>query len=125
MKKILLFLMCGVTFSLISLAQQPDTLRFDRFTEIPPIENGGDDGGLPHPKSPVTAPVVAQSGHTLYIISGCDGAGLVLIDEDDDEAYSTTILEGTTLLVLPEWLQGTFELRILSGQYIFYTEIEL
>ncbi len=122
MKKILLFLMCGVTFSLISLAQQPDTLRFDRLIQVPPIDDGGDNE---LPRNPVTSPIVAQSGHTLYIISGCDNTTLSLVDEDDDEAYSTTILEGTTMLVLPEWLEGTFELRIQREQYIFYTEIEL
>ncbi len=56
---------------------------------------------------------------------GCDDTVLSLVDEDDNEAYSTTVLEGTTMITLPEWLQGTYELRILRGQYMFYTEIEL
>ncbi len=29
------------------------------------------------------------------------------------------------MITLPEWLQGTYELRILRGQFMFYTEIEL
>ncbi len=101
--------------------QAPDTLHFNRLTLTGP----GDDGGNEYPRTPETVPTVAIDGHTLYIISGCDNTTLSLVDEDDDEAYSTTILEGTTLLVLPEWLQGTYELRILRGQYMYYAEIEL
>ena len=123
MKKILLIMLCGLALSSTVSAQAPDTLNFDRFQIIGPGD--GNIPGNPLPKSPVTSPVVAQFSHTLYIISGCDDTTLSLVDEDDDEAYSTTILEGTTMLVLPEWLQGTFELRIQRGQYIFYTEIEL
>ena len=115
--------MCGLAFSSTLKAQETDTLRFDRLI----ITGPGDDGGgeLIIPKAPVTPPVVAQDGHTLYIISGCDDTTLSIVDEYDNEAYSTTIQAGTTLLVLPEWLQGTYELRILRGQYMFYTEIEL
>ena len=47
------------------------------------------------------------------------------MDENETEAYSITILAGTTMITLPEWLEGTYELRILRGQYMFYTEIEL
>jgi len=39
--------------------------------------------------------------------------------------YSAYVLEGTTQVQLPSVLQGTYELRILRGQFMFYTEIEL
>ena len=113
--------MCGLTFSSTVSAQEIDTLRLDRLI----IKGPGDDGGNDYPKSPVQPPVVALDGHTLYIISGCDGTVLSLVDENETEAYSITILAGTTMITLPEWLQGTYELRILRGQYMFYTEIEL
>ena len=123
MKRVIFILMCGLAFSSTLKAQDTDTLRFDRLI----IKGPGDDGGgeLIIPKSPVSSPSIIQSGHTLYIISGCDDTELSLVDENDDEEYSITILAGTTMITLPEWLQGTYELRILRGQYMFYTEIDL
>lgn len=59
------------------------------------------------------------------IFSKCNKAEIVLMDENETEAYSITILAGTTMITLPEWLAGTYELRILRGQFMFYTEIEL
>ena len=76
-------------------------------------ENGGGLGSLP------------SNGHTLYLYSGCDNTEIVLIGENETEVYSTYVLEGTTQVQLPSVLQGTYELRILRGQYMFYTEIEL
>jgi len=70
-------------------------------------------------------PTVLINDHTLYFISGCDGAELAIVDITENEVYSTTISQGMTMLVLPEWLQGAFELRIQCGQYIFVAEIEL
>ena len=120
-KKGFLILLCGLALSLPSYADGADTIRVQNFTFIPPKGSGGHE----LPKAPVLPPVVALDGHTLYIISGCDDTELSLVDENDDEAYSTIVLEGTTMITRPEWLQGTYELRILRGQFMFYTEIEL
>ena len=127
MKKGILFLMlwllATMSFNTYVLADDPipDPLIF-----LGPFGPGDDNGtGNPLPKSPVISPVVAQSGHTLYLYSGCDDTTLVLLDEDDEVVYTTGISEGTTQLVLPNSIQGTYELRIQRGQYIFYTEIEL
>lgn len=122
-KKGLLILLCGLALSLPSYADGADTIRVEKLKPLPPPI--GDGGGHEHPKAPVQPPVVALDGHTLYIISGCDDTVLSLADENETEAYSITILAGTTMITLPEWLQGTYELRILRGQYMFYTEIEL
>lgn len=95
------------------------------FNVLPTTPGDNDDNGHTLPRTPLTAPVVAQDGHTLYLYSGCDDTTLVLLDEDDEVVYTTGISEGTTQLVLPNSIQGTYELRIQRGQYIFYTEIEL
>ena len=86
-------------------------------------ENGGGLGSLP--RTPVMPPTVGINGHTLYLYSGCDNTEIVLIGENETEVYSTYVLEGTTQVQLPSALQGTYELRILRGQFMFYTEIEL
>ena len=122
-KKGLLILLCGLALSLPSYADGADTIRVEKLKPLPPPI--GDGGGHEHPKAPVQPPVVALDGHTLYIISGCDDTVLSLADENETEAYSITILAGTTMITLPEWLEGTYELRILRGQFMFYTEIEL
>ena len=120
-KKGFLILLCGLALSLPSYADGADTIRVEKLKPLPPKDGGGHE----LPKAPAMPPVVALDGHTLYIISGCDDTELSLVDENDDEEYSITILAGTTMITLPEWLQGTYELRILRGQFIFYTEIEL
>lgn len=82
-------------------------------------------GLIKYPRSQVEKPSVATSGHTLYIISGCDNAELMICNLNGNEIYSTFITEGTESLTLPEWLEGTFELHIHRGNFCFYGEIEL
>lgn len=82
----------------------------------------GNHGGH---KQPIRCPELAIDGHTLYFYYGCDNTTLNLVDEDDEIVYTTEIDEGTTMLVLPEWLEGTFEIQIVSGSYTFVGEIEL
>ena len=101
----------------------PDTLGFAVTKNYPDGYDGGGNSNYPH--SPVQPPFVVREGHTLLLYSGCDGATLALIDEDDEEIYSVTILEGMSFITLPEWLEGIYELQIRRGQYVFYTEIEL
>ena len=120
-KKGFLILLCGLALLLPSYADGADTIHVEKLKPLPPPI----DGGHELPKAPALPPVVALDGHTLYIISGCDDTVLSLVDENETEAYCITILAGTTMITLPEWLQGTYELRILRGQYMFYTEIEL
>ena len=58
--------------------------------DIPPLPGGpgnGSGGEEPRPKSPVQMPTVVQDGYTLYIISGCSGATLILRDEYETEVF--------------------------------------
>ena len=61
--------------------------------DVPPLtggpgDEGGDgNGGEAKPKSPVQMPTVVQDGYTLYIISGCSGATLILRDEYETEVF--------------------------------------
>ena len=99
--------------------------------DIPPLPGGpGDDGGggsgeHSNPKSPVQMPTIVQNGHTLYIISGCAGATLILRDEYETEVYSTAITEEIDEITLPSTLSGTYEIRLIRGSQIFVGEIEL
>ena len=85
---------------------------------IPPIKP-------PFPKSPILAPTVYIDGNVLTFETSCDGCVLQLVDEDDDVVYTIVIPAGTTTLVLPATLEGTFELQINDGEWLFYADIEL
>ena len=125
-KTCFLLLLCIFELCSATRAQDLDTLHF-RTINVPGIPGPGDDdnNGGGRPRTPVLPPSVAIDGHTLYILDGCDGAELAIVSADDDEVYTASLPEGTTLLVLPEWLQGTYELQIRRGQYVFAADIEL
>ena len=96
--------------------------------DIPPLPGGpgnGDGGGNSDPKSPVQMPTVVQDGYTLYIISGCAGATLILRDEYETEVYSTAVTDETDEITLPSTLSGTYEIRLIRGSLTFVGEIEL
>lgn len=81
---------------------------------------------LPKPhKSPVVEPTVYIDGNVLTFETPCDGCVLQLVDENDDVVYTTIIPAGTTTLTLPSDLEGTFELQIIDGEWMFYADIEL
>ena len=126
MKKLLFLLALTVIVSANVWADpilMPDTLGF---AIGGPGHGGGGGGGNSHgPHSPVYPPFVVKEGHTLYLYSGCDDTTLVLLDEEGEDVYSEFITEGTAYIVLPEWLEGTYELQIQRGSYVFYTEIGL
>ena len=112
------------------------------FIILPPGDDGGGDAPLPggasgddgggagsgghsRPKSPVQMPTIVQEGYTLYIISGCTGATLILRDEYETEVYSTLITDETDEITLPSTLSGTYEIRLVRGSITFVGEIEL
>lgn len=78
-----------------------------------------------NPKSPVLAPTVYIDGNVLTFDTPCDGCVLQLVDENDDVVYSIIIPAGTTTLTLPSDLEGTYELQIIDGEWMFYSDIEL
>lgn len=120
MLKKLFFLLCilamPVCVQTLS-AQSPIPLKVGRIDPTNPV--------MPRPKSPVLAPTVYIDGYELTFETPCDGCTLQLVDEDNDVVYSIVIPAGTTTLYLPSYLEGTFELQIISGEWLFYGEIEL
>ena len=91
----------------------------------PGDNDGGSGGGNAGPKSPVQMPTVMQDGYTLYVISGCAGATLILRDEYETEVYSILITDETDEITLPSTLSGTYEIRLVRGSLTFAGEIEL
>jgi len=81
--------------------------------------------GYSRPKSPILAPTVYIDGNVLTFETPCDGCVLQLVDENEDVVYTIIIPAGTTTLTLPSDLEGTFELQIIDGEWMFYADIEL
>ena len=121
MFKKLLTIFCILAMPAFMNAQQPQGLpipfQFGKIKPSKPIK--------PFPKSPVVAPTVYIDGNVLTFETPCDGCPLQLVDEDGDVVYTTVIPEDTTTLTLPADLEGTFELQIIRGDWMFYGEIEL
>ena len=76
-------------------------------------------------KAPVTPWYINQDGNVLTMsATPCDYT-LTLYDEDDELVYSTFLPAGTTLVVLPTTLSGTFEIRFETDTYYYYGYIDL
>ena len=121
MCKKIFMLLCIFTMPLLTQAVCPPNLPIQfGIGRIDPTKPDN-----PHPKSPVLAPTVYIDGYELTFETPCDGCTLQLVDEDNDVVYSIVIPIGTTMIYLPSTLSGTFELQIISGDWLFYADIEL
>ena len=83
-----------------------------------------DEGGDPH-RSPILIPEVGIDNYTLTFYTPCDGCTLRLLDENDNIAFVTMIPVGSTTLVLPSYLSGTYQIQIISGNICFKGYINL
>jgi len=84
--------------------------------------------GHPLPRTPIEAPQVGQTDHTLYFL---DGTALVLnlysVAEGGDETleYTTAVSATTTEVQLPSTLSGTYIIEVVYDGLYFRGEIEL
>ena len=82
----------------------------------------------PLPRTPIEAPLVGQTDHTLYFF---DGINLVLniysVGEGGDETleYTTAVSSTTTEVQLPSNLSGTYIIEVVYDGLCFRGEIEL
>ena len=81
-------------------------------------------GGIP--RTPMVLPKVSQDGHTLYFNNVGYDLTLVLLDDEENEVYSTLVPAGATAVMLPSSLNGTYELQLYpGGNYYFFSDITL
>lgn len=78
------------------------------------------DNGKPNPRTLI--PEVTLQGNTLYFITPCNGCTFRL-EQSDNICYEVEITGNT--LSIPSTFIGIYELQIVSGDIIFYTEVEL
>ena len=85
--------------------------------------NGSIIGG--NPKTPAYPWYITQDGNVLTMsATPCDYT-LSLYDEDDELVYSAFLPAGTTQVVLPTTLSGTFEIRFETDTYYYFGYISL
>ena len=88
----------------------------------------GIDPEMDHPRTPIDAPEVGQTDHTLYFL---DETALVLniysVDNEGDETleYTTEVSATTTSVQLPSDLTGTYIIEIVCDGLCFRGDIEL
>ena len=78
------------------------------------------DNGEPNPRTPI--PEVNLRGNTLQFITPCNGCTFRLV-QSNNTCYEIKITGNT--LTIPTAFTGMYELQIVSGDIIFYTEVEL
>ncbi len=87
-------------------------------------EPGNDAPGSP--KSPPQVPTVSLDGYTLYFSQVySEVVPVSLADASGTTVFSTVLPIGTTSLVLPSTLSGTYTLYINVGGYLFCGQINL
>lgn len=116
MKKKLLLLAIILFTGIMSVSAQRIRIDFGVQFDDPINAHTG-----PH-RSPVDAPIVDLDDHTLYFTTSCVGDTLQLV-QNDVVVYSIVISDDE--VELPASLEGTFEIRIIEDEWLFYGEIEL
>ncbi len=82
-------------------------------------------GSVPYiPHAPVRIPILYQDGHTLTFESSHTEYILTLV-KDNEQEYSTIISSTTTQIVLPEHLEGEYEIQLVSNRIVFIGNITL
>lgn len=78
--------------------------------------------GEPDKKGIIFIPEVILQDNVLRFITSCNGCTFRLV-QDNNTCYEMEIMGNT--LTIPTAFTGLYELQIVSGDIIFYTEVEL
>lgn len=62
---------------------------------------------------------ITEDNYVLTLPAFEDDYTLELRDEDDNVVYTTYLLAGTTMVILPSTLSGDFELRLVGDTYYY------
>ena len=83
-------------------------------------KTNSEDNGEPEPRTFI--PEVTLQGNTLHFITPCNGCAFRLV-QSDNICYEVEITGN--ILIIPATFTGMYELQIVSGDIIFYTDVEL
>lgn len=85
-------------------------------------KNEGEVNNSGKPNRRTLIPEVVLQGNTLRFITPCNGCIFRLV-QDNNICYEMEIMGNT--LSIPTTFTGIYELQIVSGEYIFYTDVTL
>ena len=63
--------------------------------------------------------IISQEDNVLTLPVMADDFVLELRDEDGFLVYSAFVPSGCTMVILPTWLSGSFELRLIADTYYY------
>ena len=112
---LMLFMVVGVT-NLYAGDGNPLEFEVKKIDNTPTLPPGG--------KNPIQFPTVWQDGYELeieaphaeYVLNIVSGTTVV---------YTVIVPANVSLVVLPSWLSGTYELQLIQGDLCFYGDIDL
>lgn len=78
--------------------------------------------GKPNKKDIISIPDVILQDNVLRFITPCNGCTFRLV-QNNNTCYEMEIMGNT--LTIPAAFTGLYELQIVSGEYIFYTDVTL
>lgn len=127
-RKISLFAMMGLMAIMSLFAQNVQGATIPLTVNAGGVVGGGGSnqgGDNQHPRSPRKPLVVNFEAYTLDI--SCIGFDftLQLIDADENVVFSTFVIGGTPEVTLPTYLEGEYELRLVTEDLYYYGYIEL
>ena len=106
------------------LSENIPTLTMDEGDKLPLQKKKNEDeinnNGEPEPR--ILIPEVTLQDRALHFITPCNGCTLRLV-QSGNISYVVEITGNT--LTIPTTFTGMYELQIVSGDIIFYTEVEL
>ena len=74
------------------------------------------DEGQENPqRTPITCPNLSIEVHTLYFNNVGYDLTLVLVDEENEVAYTTLIPAHTSSIILPHYLDGDYKIELFPG----------
>ena len=119
MKRIIIIMLALCSMTTLAWAAQG---AVDLTAGIIDPEAGGNDA----PRGPIYVPSASIDGYTFYVSDHPDYV-LQLVDPDDETIvyYETDLPEGVNSVILPSTLSGTYEIRLIWGNWYFYGTIEL
>ena len=84
------------------------------------------DNADPEHRLPVARPTIMQEEHILYFSNLGYDMALILVDDEGNDVYSTIVPVGSTSVMLPSTLNGSYELRLYpGGSFYFFSDIIL
>ena len=115
MKRTFIILVMVLLGGVIYLQAKPVALTYDDHSTTAPGS----------PKTPIRPWIIDLTNNVISMeATPCDYT-LNLYDEDEDVVYSVFVPAGTTQVVLPTTLSGSFELRFETDTYYYYGFIYL